>query len=81
MTLNIYLLNWCNDNRLIGFALCVILGLEDMQDEERRDNVFSYRFVVESNDGIHIFPNNDPLRYYFRRMGELRFIVHDHTFL
>lgn len=52
-----------------------------MHDEERRDNVFSYRFVVESHDGIHIFPSNDPLRYYFRWTGELRFIVHDHTFL
>ncbi|XP_058732486.1 disease resistance protein TAO1-like [Vicia villosa] len=81
VTLNTDLLNWCNDNRLIGFALCVVLGLEDMHDEERRDRVFSYRFVVESDDGIHIFPSNDQLRYYFRWKGEQRFIVPDHTFL
>lgn len=35
VTLNINSLNLCNDNMLMGFALCVVLGLEDMHDEKR----------------------------------------------
>lgn len=54
VTLNIDSLNLCIDNRLMGFALCVVLGLEDIHDEKRRYSVFSYRFVVKSDDGKHI---------------------------
>ncbi|KAJ1437858.1 Leucine-rich repeat [Sesbania bispinosa] len=41
----------------------------------------AYRFTFESDDGIHIIPSNDQLRYYFNWKGRQRFIVHDHTFL
>ncbi|MED6210361.1 hypothetical protein PIB30_063390 [Stylosanthes scabra] len=74
-------LNWCSDNRFIGFALCVVFGLEGMHDEECKYSVFSYRFTFECDDGIHVVPSNDQLRYYFNWRGRHRFIVHDHTFI
>lgn len=81
MTLNVDSLNLCNDNRLIGFALSVVLGLESVHPEKRRYIVFSYRFVFEFDDGTHIVPSNDQLRYYFNWKGRQRFVVNDHTFL
>ncbi|KAL4331124.1 hypothetical protein S83_044819 [Arachis hypogaea] len=74
-------LNWCSDNRFIGFALCVVFGLEGMHDEECKYSVFSYRFTYECDDGIHVVPSNDQLRYYFNWKGRQRFILHDHTFI
>lgn len=35
--------------------------------------------AVKSNNSKHIFPSNDQLRYYFKRKGVQRFIVHDCT--
>ncbi|KAK7358212.1 hypothetical protein VNO77_00137 [Canavalia gladiata] len=81
VTLNIDSLSWCSDDKSLGFALCVVLGLEGVNDEENKYSVFSYRFTFESDDGIHIVPSNDQLRYYFNWKGRQRFIVHDHTFM
>ncbi|XP_027343242.1 disease resistance-like protein DSC1 [Abrus precatorius] len=81
VTMKIDSLSWCSDDKFIGFALCVVLGLEGINDEECKYSVFSYRFTFESDDGIHIIPSHDQLRYYFNWKGQQRFVVNDHTFM
>ncbi|KAG2411116.1 TMV resistance protein [Vigna angularis] len=75
-------LSFCNDDRVIGFALCVVFGLLDTNDIEARRGYFSYSLKFESDDGgTHIIPNNDLLKSYFKWNGEERPIDQDHTFM
>ncbi|XP_061345105.1 disease resistance protein Roq1-like [Gastrolobium bilobum] len=62
VTLNMDSLNWCNDNTSIGFALCFVLGPDEGMDHgEGGCGAYSYRFIVESDDGMHVVPIHDPL--------------------
>ncbi|KAJ1421796.1 Leucine-rich repeat 3 [Sesbania bispinosa] len=83
ITVNKDSLNWCNENRLIGFALCVVLELKDMDDTERRcgSGVFRYRLTFEYDGWKNSLPNHDELRNYFYWKGRERFVAQDHIFL
>ncbi|KAK7320099.1 hypothetical protein RJT34_04831 [Clitoria ternatea] len=81
VTLNINSPSWCSDGNFIGFALCVVLGLEGINDEKNKCSVLSYRFTFECDDGIHVVPSHEQLRYYFDWKGRQRFVVDDHTFM
>ncbi|KAJ1387135.1 Leucine-rich repeat 3 [Sesbania bispinosa] len=74
ITVNKDSLNWCNENRLIGFALCVVLGLKDMDDTERRcgSGVFRCRLTFEYDGWKNSLPNHDELRDYFYWKGRER---------
>lgn len=72
-------LNWWNENKVIGFALCVVLRRVDIDDKRRCG--FRYRLTFESEGGTHILPNHDELINQFYWKGEQRYFVHDHTFI
>ncbi|KAK2385567.1 disease resistance protein RPV1 [Trifolium repens] len=73
-------LDWPSDNRLVGFALSVVLGHMD-DDRIPIRSSFRYRLTFESDGCIHILPNNDEIKYYFNSKGRSRSVVQDHTFL
>jgi hypothetical protein len=75
-------LDWPSDNRLVGFALSVVLGHIDMDDDiiPIRSS-FRYRLTFESDGCTHILPNNDKIKYYFYLKGRSRSVVQDHTFI
>ncbi|KAK7395688.1 hypothetical protein VNO78_16253 [Psophocarpus tetragonolobus] len=81
VTINTDSLNFCSDDRLIGFALCVVLGMLDMNDIESRYGSFSYSLKFNSEDGAYILPNNHDLRNNFKWKGRERIVDQDHTFL
>lgn len=56
VTINTDSLNLCNDDRIIGFALCFSFGVLDMDGTEDRHDDFSYKLKFESADGIHDLP-------------------------
>ncbi|KAG5067937.1 hypothetical protein JHK85_000314 [Glycine max] len=58
-------LDFCRNDRLIGFALCAVLQLPDTNDIE----------------GRYILPNNDNLESYFFWRDQERKLDQDHTFL
>jgi len=73
-------LSFCSDDRLIGFALCVVFGVLDTNDVEARRGYFSYSLKFESDDyGTQTIPNNDVLKSFFKWNGEERPVDEDHT--
>ncbi|KAL9330285.1 hypothetical protein ACSQ67_005288 [Phaseolus vulgaris] len=61
-------LSFCSDDRLTGFALCVVLGALDTNAFKGRYGSFGYDLKFESDDdGTQIIPNNDMLNSYFER--------------
>ncbi|QCE09053.1 hypothetical protein DEO72_LG10g272 [Vigna unguiculata] len=75
-------LSFCSDDRLVGFALCVVFGLSDTNDIEGRSGSFRYSLKFKSDDdGTHIIPNNDVLNNYFKWNGKDRVVDKNHTFM
>ncbi|KAK7370051.1 hypothetical protein VNO80_12105 [Phaseolus coccineus] len=75
-------LSFCNDDRLTGFALCVVFGVLDTNAVKGRYGSFGYSLKFESDDdGTQIIPNNDVLNSYFKWNGENRGVDEDHTFV
>jgi len=75
-------LSFCSDDRLTGFALCVVFGVFDTNAIKGRYGSFSYSLTFESDDdGTQIIPNNDVLYSYFKWNGEERCVDQDHTFV
>ncbi|KAL9330280.1 hypothetical protein ACSQ67_005283 [Phaseolus vulgaris] len=74
-------LSFCSDDRLVGFALCVVFGVLDTNSVKGRYGSFSYSLEFESDDGTQIIPNNDVLNSYFEWNGEKRGVDKDHTFV
>ncbi|KAK7370049.1 hypothetical protein VNO80_12102 [Phaseolus coccineus] len=75
-------LSFCSDDRLSGFALCVVFGVLDTNAIKGRYGSFGYSLKFESDDdGTQIIPNNDVLNSYFKWNGENRGVDEDHTFL
>jgi hypothetical protein len=73
--------NLCSKNRLIGFALCVILGHEVMDDTRRRSRSLTYKLGFEyDGQRPHFFYDHLPM-HYLNWKGRDRFIIQDHTFL
>ncbi|RDX79133.1 Protein SUPPRESSOR OF npr1-1, CONSTITUTIVE 1, partial [Mucuna pruriens] len=73
--------NLCKDNRLIGFALCVVfeplLAKSDIGYGHYR---FRYRLKFESDDGINTLPAPDELiDFYWKNRKEI--VDQDHTIL
>jgi hypothetical protein len=65
--------DWPANNRLVGFALSVVLGcVEDS---------LTYRLTYESDGRTHILPNHDKIKNYYYWKGRSRFVVQDHTFI
>ncbi|XP_057420005.1 disease resistance protein RUN1-like isoform X3 [Lotus japonicus] len=73
-------LDWCNDDRLIGFSMCVVLRFEKKNYTKDSIRDFRCRLTFESDGQIYIIPNNNKLNDYFSfccyRMGHV-----EHTFL
>ncbi|KAL2342409.1 hypothetical protein Fmac_003694 [Flemingia macrophylla] len=80
VTINTDSLNLCNDNRIIGLALCFSFGPVDTNDIFLP--YFSYKLKFESAGGIHDLP---PVYYQLTddifRKGRKRIVDGDHTFL
>ncbi|KAG4403111.1 hypothetical protein AAZX31_01G032000 [Glycine max] len=76
-------LDFCRNDRLIGFALCVVFQLPDTNDIKRKCGSFSYCLNYVSDHGKHILPNNDNLKSYFYWRDQERKLDQDqdHTFL
>ncbi|KAK7370050.1 hypothetical protein VNO80_12104 [Phaseolus coccineus] len=75
-------LSFCSDDRLSGFALCVVFGVLDTNAIKGRYGSFGYSLKFESDDdGTQIIPNNDVLNSYFKWNGENRGVDEDHTFV
>ncbi|KOM24857.1 hypothetical protein LR48_Vigan1964s000100 [Vigna angularis] len=75
-------LSFCSDDRLIGFALCVVFGLLDTNNIEDRCGSFAYSLKFECDDnGTRIIPNNDVLNNYFEWNNKDRVVNQDHTFM
>ncbi|WVZ24708.1 hypothetical protein V8G54_003252, partial [Vigna mungo] len=75
-------LSFCSDDRLIGFALCVVFGLLDANDINGRHGSFSYSLKLEyDNNDTQIISNNDVLINYFNWNGKERVVNQDHTFM
>ncbi|XP_057421827.1 disease resistance protein RPV1-like [Lotus japonicus] len=74
-------LNWFSDNRLIGFALCVVLQIEDMDDINDRTGSLPYELKFEYGDGMKKSLNHDELKSHFYWKRQVRTFVQDHTFL
>ncbi|KAK8472868.1 hypothetical protein PHAVU_002G323400 [Phaseolus vulgaris] len=75
-------LSFCSDDRLTGFALCVVFGVLDTNSVKGRYGSFGYSLKFESDDdGTHIIPNNDRLNRHFKWNGEYSFVDKDHTFV
>jgi len=75
-------LSFCSDDRLTGFALCVVVGVLDTNDVERRFRSFRYSLEFEyEDDGTQIIPNNDVFTSYFEWGYKDRGLDQDHTFV
>ena len=75
-------LSFCSDDRLIGFALCVVFGVLDTNDIEGRRGSFGYNLKFESDDdGTQIIPNNDVLKNYFDWNYKDKVVDKDRTFM
>ncbi|KAG2411111.1 TMV resistance protein [Vigna angularis] len=75
-------LSFCSDERLIGFALCVVFGVLDTNVIKSRCGSFGYRLKFEcDDDGTQIIPNNDALNNYFKWGYSRRLLDKDHTFM
>jgi len=73
-------LSFCSDDRLTGFALCVVFGVLDTNDIKGGYGSFGYSIKFESDDdGTQIIPNDDVLNSYFK--CENRGVDQDHTFV
>jgi len=70
-----------SNKRLAGFALCVVLGREDMDDAIESRSSFTYRLTFQSDGRIHVLPNYDKIKCYFYSKGRSRLVVQDHTFI
>nr|XP_007160448.1 hypothetical protein PHAVU_002G323100g [Phaseolus vulgaris]XP_007160449.1 hypothetical protein PHAVU_002G323100g [Phaseolus vulgaris]ESW32442.1 hypothetical protein PHAVU_002G323100g [Phaseolus vulgaris]ESW32443.1 hypothetical protein PHAVU_002G323100g [Phaseolus vulgaris] len=76
-------LSFCSDDRLTGFALCVVFGVLDTKAVKCRYGSFGYslKFESDDDDGTQIILNNDVLNSYFKWNGEHRCVDEDHTFV
>ncbi|XP_014509923.1 TMV resistance protein N-like isoform X2 [Vigna radiata var. radiata] len=75
-------LSFCSDDRLIGFALCIVFGVLDTNAIKDRFLYFGYSLKFEcDDDGTQIIPNNDELINYFRWGYSYRVLDKDHTFM
>jgi len=75
-------LSFLSDDRLTGFALCVVFEVLDTNAVKGRYGSFRYNLTFESDDdGTQIIPNNDALNSYFEWNGENRGVEQDHTFV
>ncbi|XP_052736506.1 protein SUPPRESSOR OF npr1-1, CONSTITUTIVE 1-like [Vigna angularis] len=75
-------LRFCSDDRLIGFALCVVLGVLDTNDINGRYGSFRYSLKFKSDDDdTQIIPNNDALNNYFKWNYKDRVANQDHAFM
>ncbi|WVY96630.1 hypothetical protein V8G54_028781 [Vigna mungo] len=75
-------LSLCSDDRLIGFALCVVLGVLDTNDIKSRYGSFGYSLKFEcDDDDTQIIPNNDVLNNYFTWGYSPRLLDKDHIFM
>ncbi|XP_022639941.1 TMV resistance protein N-like [Vigna radiata var. radiata] len=75
-------LSFCSDDRLIGFALCVVFEVLDTNDIKGRCSSFVYSLKFEcDDDGTQIIPNNDVLNTYFTWHLSDRVLDKDHTFM
>jgi len=75
-------LRFCSDDRLIGFALCVVFGMLDTNDIGGRRGSFRYSLKFESDDdGTQIIPNNGVLNNYFEWIHKDRLLDQNHTFV
>jgi len=73
-------LSFLSDDRLSGFALCVVFEVLDTKVVKGRYGSFGYSLKFESDDhGTRIIPNNDVLNNYFRWDDEERGVDKDHT--
>jgi len=73
-------LSFCSDDRLTGFALCVVLGVLDTNGG--RYGSFGYSLKFESDDdGTQIIPNNDDLFNKFFPWYADIVLDKDHTFV
>nr|KYP61504.1 TMV resistance protein N [Cajanus cajan] len=81
VTINTDSLNLCNDDRIIGFALCFTFGLFDTDDFLGRYGYFNFGLKFESHDATHILPDNDELRSGLYWKGRKRIVDQDHTLL
>ncbi|CAK8578559.1 unnamed protein product [Lathyrus sativus] len=64
----------CSENRLVGFALCVVLGGEDMYESRIVGSSIPYNLSFKSNGKRYLFQNKLKCKH------EGRFI-RDHTYL
>ncbi|XP_022640193.1 disease resistance protein RPP4-like [Vigna radiata var. radiata] len=75
-------LSFCSDDRLIGFALCVVFGVLDTNDIKGKRGSFGYSLKFEcDDDGTQIIPNNDVLKNYFTWVYSHRVLDKDHIFM
>ncbi|QCD85387.1 internalin A [Vigna unguiculata] len=75
-------LSFCSDDRLIGFALCVVFGMLDTNYIRGRRGSFRYSLKFESDDdGTQIIPNNGVLNNYFEWIHKDRLLDQNHTFV
>ncbi|XP_057419930.1 disease resistance protein RPV1-like isoform X2 [Lotus japonicus] len=73
---------WCNDNRLIGFAMCVVLPVEDVNCICYLNGDLRCRLTFESDGNTHILPNNVHLHNSFYRCSHRMYNdMPDHTFI
>jgi hypothetical protein len=72
---------WCIDNRLIGFALCVVLGRVDMDDTRTSSCSFMYRLTFEYDGRTQILYNHNNIENCSDWKGRDRFLIQDHTFV
>ncbi|CAJ2633582.1 unnamed protein product [Trifolium pratense] len=68
-------------NRLIGFALCVVLGHDFPYEISRFDISFAYALKFESDGRIHLRSNKLEVEYDRHRLGHNRRISQHNTFL
>jgi hypothetical protein len=68
------------ENRLVGFALCVVFRGVDMEHTETRDSRFLYKLTFESNGKTLTLPGYQ-LTNSFNWKRQHRYFVQDHTFL
>ncbi|TKY68180.1 suppressor of npr1-1 [Spatholobus suberectus] len=77
-------LNLGSDNRLIGFAFCVVVVSRrvDVDDTMKwKHGFFSYRLKFESDDGINTLLQHDELGNHVYWKGQERLVYQDHTLL
>ncbi|KAL5052466.1 hypothetical protein RYX36_033148 [Vicia faba] len=73
--------DWPSNNRLVGFALSVVLGRVDIDDTIPICSSFTYTLTYESDGRTHIVHNFNEINYYFHTKGRSRSVVQNHIFM